>query len=87
MDNTIHIPIPEIDNRLVFWKTRIVELTTKLVPLMMTGNKKAIPHYWKIKCLNMYKKTLRDYRFQSIYLSTEELNTCIQKGNELASIY
>ena len=87
MEETIVIPIQEIDNRLVFWKTRLVELTTALVPLMMTGNKKALTIYLKIKCLNMYKKTLRDYRFEKIYLTKTELTTCIQKGNELASIY
>lgn len=85
--NTILLPIQEIDNTLVFWKTRIVEMSTELVPLLQTGNKKAMTFYWRIRCLNLYKKTLRDYRFQSIYMTKDQLDSCIRMGNELASIY
>lgn len=87
MENTILLPIQELDNIQVFWKTRMVEQTTELVPLLQVGNAKAIDLFWKLKCLNMYYKMLRDYRFQAIYLTKTQLNSCIQKGNELASIY
>lgn len=87
MSNTIHMPLPEIDVILVFWKTRLVELTTELVPLLQVGNTKAITQFHRLRLLNGLKKTLRDYRFQSIYLTKEEMEKCIKMGNEIASIY
>lgn len=85
--NTIIIPLPEIDNILVYWKTRLVEKTEDLISSLEMGNLSGIIEIAKLEALNMFKKTLRDYRFQSIYLTKDELETCIQKGNELASNY
>ena len=87
MAHTIHIPIQELDNTLVFWKTRLVEQSSDLVNLMQVGNKHWETLYFRLKTLNMLKKTLRDYRFQSIYLTKEQAEKCIKMGNELASNY
>lgn len=87
MGNTILMSIPELDYIQVYWKTRIVEQTALLIPLLQLGNEKAITFFWRLKCLNMFLKMLRDYRFQAIYLTKEQLETCIRKGNELASTY
>jgi hypothetical protein len=87
MGHTIHIPLPEIDNILVFWKTRLVEQTSGLINQMKLGNKKWVTTYLRLKTLNSLKKTLRDYRFQSIYLTKEQAEKCIKMGNELASNY
>jgi len=87
MSHTIHMPLPEIDVILVFWKTRLVELTAELVPLLQVGNEKSITQFHRLRLLNGLKKTLRDYRFQSIYLTKAEMEKCIKMGNEIASIY
>lgn len=86
-DKTIYQPIQELDNTLVFWKTRLVEQTQDLVNLMQLGNTKWEELYLRLKTLNMLKKTLRDYRFQSIYLTKAQSEKCIRMGNELASNY
>ena len=87
MANTIHIPLSEIDNKLVFWKTRIVEQTADLINLMQLGNKNWRVLFYRIQTLNQLKKTLRDYRFESIYLTKAQMEKCIKMGDELASIY
>lgn len=86
-DHTIYQPIQEIDNTLVYWKTRLVEQTEDLINLMQLGNAKWETIYFRLKTLNMLKKTLRDYRFQSIYLTKSQAEKCIKMGNELASNY
>ena len=87
MENTIYTPLPEIDNTLVFWKTRLVEQSSDLINLMQLGNMKWEVLYLRLKILNSLKKTLRDYRFENIYLTKVQAKKCMEMGNELASIY
>lgn len=87
MANTIIIPIQEIDNTLVFWKTRIVEISVILVRLMQTGNVKAKELELRLSILHDLKKGLNEYRFQMIYLTKDQVTKMILMGNELASIY
>jgi hypothetical protein len=87
MKNSITYEVQEIDNRLVFWKTRIVELSVILVRRMQTGNEKAHETEMRLSLLHDLKKGLNDYRFQQIFLTQSQLDKMIKMGNELASIY
>jgi len=87
MINSILMPLQEIDNTIVYWKTRISELSVTLISLMQTGNGKAKEYELRISLLHDLKKGLNDYRFQLIYLDKDQLNKMIDMGNEIASIY
>lgn len=79
--------IQELDNQIVYIKTRIVELSAKLVPLMLIGSKSSEALFWRMNLLTVLKKTLRDYRFRYIALTDVQLRKAIQMSNELASNY
>lgn len=79
--------IQELDNQIVYIKTRLVELGADLVAKMQVGSKLTESLSLKLSLLNDLKKTLRDYRFGYIYLADSQVRKAIQMSNELASNY
>ncbi len=79
--------IQELDNQIVFIKTRLVEMSADLVPKMQVGSKKSEELALKIRLLTVIKKALRDYRFQFITMTDPQLREMIRMSNELSSIY
>ena len=79
--------IQELDNQIVFVKTRLVEMSASLVPKMQVGSKKSEELALKIRLLTVIKKALRDYRFQFIFMTDSQLREMIRMSNELSSIY
>lgn len=79
--------IQELDNQIVYVKTRIVELSANLVSLMEVGSKLSESLSHKLTLLTVIKKALRDSRFRTITMTGPELKKMVQMSNELASNY
>lgn len=82
---TINIPLQEIDDRLVYWKTRISEMGSSLIDYLEQGGDWGHDQIRKLKVLILCKKTLRDYRFERIYLAKGEADIIISMGDDCAS--
>ena len=82
---TIKIPLQEIDHYLGHWKTRISEMSASLIDYLEGGGDWSHDQLRCVKTLILCKKTLRDYRFQRIFLTLDEALKIISMGEECAS--